>query len=313
MNRLEVLSEFGYERDPFRGIHIETSDAMKIKRVVKMAVESRRMIRISAERGCGKTEALSAALKEKKVVEIDALDRERITIGNIERRLISELSSESPKKDRDIRAMQLKRVLGDASKKEEIVLVIDEAHRLHHQTVKSLKGLLNMAWMGVSPLLTIILVGQYDLIGKGMFDDIRLRSDDVAMKGLTASEVKDYIGATVTEHFDTDAIEAISCLKGSKNYLDLQEMLITLMGKALSAGQKTVTVTEVSDVYDGGQKEMIKRTGVSQGELSKIIGTSKATTNAALNNKQGTLTDKKFAETRLAIAGVIRDKAAINN
>lgn len=312
MSKLEILAEYGYRKNPFRGLHLQTSDSMKIKRIMKMAVESRAVVSIVAERGCGKTEALSNGLKDidAKAIYIDALDKERITIGNIERRLISELSSEEVKRDRDIRAMQLKRILGEAGRTEEIVLILEEAHRMHHQTLWSLKGLMNLEWMGVSPLITIVLVGQYEPFTRRIHDDIRLRADTIIMKGLTASEVKDYIRATVGKHFEDDAIEGISRLKEARNYIVLQERLIELMGKAMAVGQKKVTTIEVFELFGGGMKKVIERTGFSQGDIEKITGISRSTINQVANDKQGTLTDEKFAEVRQAIAEALREKVA---
>lgn len=311
MGKLETLAEYGYHKDPFGTVSMETADSVRIRRVISMAVESRAMVSIVAERGSGKTSALKLALDEMdvRVVRLFTPDKERVLVGDIERALVVELSQENVARSREIRARQLKRILGEASRQRQVVLILEEAHRIHGQTLRSLKTMREMEWMGVYPLFTVVMVGQYDPMRKRGVDEVRLRTDTVHMKGMTASEIRGYISATVGKFFEEDAIEALSRI-GGRNFLELQERLVTLMERALCIGQKKVTAMEVFEVYGGGLKEVMKRVNVGLPELEKETGLSKSTLSLITNDKQGTLTDEKASDVRQAVAEVLRKRMA---
>ncbi|QII11216.1 hypothetical protein KsCSTR_18370 [Candidatus Kuenenia stuttgartiensis] len=313
MGRLAVLAEFGYRKDPFRGVHMETSDVSRVKRIVGMAVESHAMVSIVAMRGQGKTRAVDSILREMEVKEIRLFtsDKEKVLVGDIERALITDLSEEPVRRTREIRARQLRRIVGEASRRQEVVLVLEEAHRLHGQTLRSLKTMRELDWMGQNPLFTIIMIGQSNPMGKPGVDEVRLRTDTIEMKGMTAAEVKRYVWETVGKSFEPDAVEALSRLKDSRNFLDLQEMVINLMNKAMAYGRKKVEAFDVFELYCGGLKELIRKENISQGELAEEVKIPKSTLNLILNDKADRLTDETVANAREAIADVIRKRKGI--
>ncbi|WKZ32950.1 MAG: AAA family ATPase [Thermodesulfobacteriota bacterium] len=310
VSRLEVLAEFGYSKDPFKGFRMETADSLRLKRLLKMAIESKAMVSVVASWGFGKTSALEIAFREidAHMVRLITPDKERVVVSDIEKALILGLSNESCKRTKEVRARQIRRILGEASREKPIVLILEEAHRMHGQTLRALKTFREMEWMGQSPLFTVVMIGQYDPMRKKYVDEVRLRSDTVFMKGLTDSEVREYTRNTVGKSFEPDAVEAVSRLTGTRNYLDLQEILLNLMSKAIEIGQKTVSVLEVFDLYGGGFKEVMKRVNISLGELAAETGIPKSTLSLVTNEKQGTLTDDTYHDARRAITDVLRRK-----
>src|SRR3990172_310355 len=240
VSRLEVLAEFGYSKDPFKGFRMETADSLRLKRLLKMAVESRAMVSVVASWGFGKTSALEIAFREidAHVCKLITPDKERVVVSDIEKALILGLSNESCKRTKEVRARQIRRIIGETSREKPIILILEEAHRMHGQTLRALKTFREMDWMGQSPLFTVVMVGQYDPMRKKYVDEVRLRSDTVHMKGMTDSEVREYIKNTVGKSFEDDAIEAVSRLNGTRNFLDLQEVIINLMSKAMELGEK---------------------------------------------------------------------------
>jgi type II secretory pathway predicted ATPase ExeA len=309
-SRLEILAEYGYSKDPFRNFYMETADSLRVKRLLKMAVESRAMVSIVASWGVGKTTSLDLAFRDidALVVKLITPDKERVVVSDIEKALILGLSNESCKRTKEVRARQIRRIVGEASRGKPIVLVLEEAHRMHGQTLRALKTFREMEWMGQSPLFTVIMIGQYDPMRKRYVDEVRLRTDTVHMKGITGSEVKDYISSTVGKCFEPDAIEALSRMQQTRTFLDLHEMLIALMGRALETGNKKVTALEVYELYGGGIKEVMKRTGVKLIELEKATGIPKSTLSMVTNDQQNTMTDTKFKGARDAVAEVLRQK-----
>lgn len=312
MSRLEILAEFGFTKDPFKTFRMETADSLKLKRVLKMAVDSKAMMSIVASWGFGKTSALDLAFREIEahVVRLLTPDKERVVVSDIEKGLILGLSNEMCKRTKEVRARQIRRILGEASREKPVILVLEEAHRMHGQTLRALKTFREMEWMGQSPLFTVVMVGQFDPMRKRNVDEVRLRTDTVQMRGLTDSEVREYVKNTVGKHFETDALDAVSRLGGARNFLDLQDILIVLLGKAVEYGQKKVTALEVFDMYGGGLKEVLKRANVSLTDLAEETGISKTTLSMVTNEKQGTLTDERVNETKEAISNVLRKKLA---
>ena len=307
-SRLEVLAEYGYDIDPFRGVVLETADGMRIKRVLRMAVESRAMISVVASWGFGKSTALALALKDLNatVVRLITPDKERVVVSDIEKALILHLSTESCARTKEVRARQIRRILGAATDESDVVLVLEEAHRMHGQTLRALKTFREMEWKGRSPIFTVVMVGQTDPMNKRQVGEVRLRTDTIRMRGITAGEVKDYISATVGEHFESDAIEAVSRRPEGRNFLDLQEMLVELMARALEAGQRKVTPVEVFELCGGGIKEVLKRTGLKQSDIARETGLSPATVSLVVNEKTDGLSDGAFKEARGAITDVLR-------
>ncbi len=310
MCRLEIFAEYGFSRDPFKGFFMETADSLRLKRVMRMAIESRAMLSIVADRGFGKTTAFDLMFREINVrkVHLITADKERVVVSDIEKGLILELSNESCKRTKEVRAAQIRRILGEAAREKPVVLILEEAHRMHGQTLRALKTLREMEYMGKSPLFTVVMIGQYDPLRKKGVDEVRLRTDSLQMRGITASEIVQYIGSTVGKCFEADAMEAISRLPQARNFLELQEVLVTLMGKALSTGSMKVTAIEVYEVYGGGIKEVMKRANISLAEIHEITGIPKPTLSLVTNDQQGTLSDSKFGDTRQAIASVLRQK-----
>jgi type II secretory pathway predicted ATPase ExeA len=310
-NKLEVLAEFGFSRDPFKSIVMETADSLRIKRLLKMAIESRSMVSVVATWGQGKTTSIDLAFKgiDASLVRLITPDKERVVVSDIEKALILGLSNESCKRTKEVRARQIRRIIGEAQREKPIILILEEAHRMHGQTLRALKTFREMEWRGQCPLFTVVMIGQFDpMRSKRGVDEVRLRTDTVTMKGITQSEVKEYITSTVGKHFDADAVEAISRLAEARNFLTLQEMLIELMGKALSYGRKHVTCLEVFEVYGGGLKEVMKKAHLSYGDIERETGLSKTAISMACNDKQGTQTEDTFKGAREAIVSVLKNK-----
>lgn len=250
MTRLETFVNLGYSKDPLKGHLFETGDMVRARRILTMAVESRAMVSIVGERGCGKSEAVKTALKKLavKTVWVSREDQEKLTIADIKTAMILNLSSENVKRGGIVSSMQLRRVIGEASRKQRIVIAIEEAQRLHPNTLKSLKTLREIEWLGETELFTIILVAQSDPMNRPGVSEVKLRSDIVRMQGLAANEAAHYVRSTIGRHFDDAAIDALSELPQASNYLELQALCISLLNIALAAGRDQVSVQDVQSI-----------------------------------------------------------------
>jgi len=249
MTRLETFGTLGYREDPFRRARFGTGDMARTLRILTMAVESHAMVSIVGDRGIGKTEAINAALNKLGVrrVTIQRAQKEMATIADIEKALILDLSDESPRRGAETCSRQVRRITGEASRKHKIVLIIEEAQRLHSSTLRSLKTLREIEWMGEQELFTVVLVAQSDPMNRAGVSEVRLRTDMVRMQGLSASEAAHYVKITVGKHFSAGAIDLLSELPQARNYLELQELCVQLLNAAIADGRKMVTEEDVQE------------------------------------------------------------------
>jgi len=250
MTRLETFVNLGYRKDPLKGQLFETGDMTRTRRILAMAVESRAMVSIVGERGCGKSEAVRATLKRQSLSEVwvKRVDQENLTIADVKTAIIMGLSDENVKRGGIVSSAQLRRIVGEASRKQQIVVIVEEAQRLHKNTLRSLKTLREMEWMGETELFTIILVAQSDPMNRAGVSEVRLRSDLVRMQGLSANEAAHYVRETIGKHFDETAIEALAELPAARNYLELQALCVELLNSALAEGREQVTTDDVRSI-----------------------------------------------------------------
>lgn len=252
MTRLETFVNLGYTRDPFKAAPIlETSDVARGRRIITMAVNSHAMISIVGERGCGKSEVVKACLRKMKgIQEVWAIreDQENLTIKDIKAALIITLSGETVKRGAIVSSMQLRRIIGEASSKQQVVLIVEEAQRLHPSTLRSLKTLREIEWAGEKELFTILLVSQSDPMNRPGVSEVQLRSDMVRMNGITPAEAAYYITEVLGTHFEPAAIEALAELTQAQNYLELQALCVDLINIALAAGREQVSPKDVQSI-----------------------------------------------------------------
>jgi len=138
---------------------------------LRAAVQSRRLLAVIGRFGSGKSVLAREALRrsEAQPVYVNNPDRERLRISHVVTALIAKLSDERPRQDMIARTHQLARIMGEKVVLEgaEIVVVIENAHRMHANTLLALKDLRESAiYKGESPLFTALLVGQEALYGK---------------------------------------------------------------------------------------------------------------------------------------------------
>lgn len=276
MSTLLTLNALGFDGDPFSQV-FESSDLAKVRIGMNGVIKSTelKILQIAAPRGCGKSRAVNAVLpKGVQVVQPCAPDKERLRIGAIEDSFIYDLSDETPKRSAEARSRQVRKILGEASQRGPVVLVLEEIHATHHSTLRAVKRLLEHKWMGKGPLFTCVMVGQRDVLTAPGLDEIRLRSDTIWLSGLSEAESTDYIQRTVGSAFDPDAIGAIAAMPEARNYLDLRAVLISAMEQAVAEGRRLVSALDVFQASGGGVKTILAQLGMSQADLAKKAGIS---------------------------------------
>lgn len=158
-NRL--LRHFGVNKMGF--YWSETCDDRK--EFIKEMIIDNQMLAIVGDVGVGKSTLMEKVRGElsEEVTFIYAEDphKERMAIGTILNDVIDKISSESLRRSRAARKTQFTRIVGRIAvqEKRKVCIVIEEAHRLHHQLFRSLKELREAEYLGVAPLFSVVLIG----------------------------------------------------------------------------------------------------------------------------------------------------------
>ncbi|MYI76070.1 MAG: AAA family ATPase [Acidobacteria bacterium] len=220
MSRFLIRQHFNLPVDPWAGLGIDTADSRRIAIMVRAAVRDRAFVSIAGPRGSGKTHAVSVALhgQDVQLVELFRLDRERLHMGDIATAIVRDLSDERPRRSGEARDGQVRRILGTT--RGAVVVLIDDAHLLHGNTLRALKRLRELPWQGRRPLCGVVLVSQRDATER--IDEVRLRSTQFELEGLRPAEVAAAVGGVLGELIEPDALELLSRSPKVANWLDMQ-------------------------------------------------------------------------------------------
>lgn len=169
---------------------VETMTYKRIFDQVEDAVTEAHWVAFHGEIGSGKTETVEDCLdklykkynKSVRFVNLFWPERSGINIAEVHNQIIFSLGEEminnsSPRRGKEVRAMQVLEILATAKARGlHVVLIIDEAHELHPMTMKALKRLREYKFKGRRDLISIILIGQPKLAHKINSDrEVKLR------------------------------------------------------------------------------------------------------------------------------------------
>ncbi len=246
----------GLPADPWSRLHVDTADARRIEHTVAAAVNARLMVSVVGPRGAGKTHSVRRALRASgaRAVEPLRLTRERLHMGDIESAIVRELApDERPRRSGEARSHQVRRVLGRRAQHGSVVLVIDDAHVLHHQTIRALKRLRELSFMGVSPLLGVVLVGQQDRAGA--IPEVGLRSDRVRLAGLAPEEAREALDAVLGAYrIDPGARDLLAGSDRARTWLDLIRLADDCLAEAAARGEDRITSEGAYTVLHPGSR-----------------------------------------------------------
>ena len=252
--------DFGLAPNPWPDLTIDTQDMSQLSEITAACIKTRAMVSVIGARGSGKTYALRRAFDAQDtlvIVEPLRLTRDKLHMGDIENALIRDLSDERPRRSGEARSHQVRRILGEAQKRHEIVLYIDDAHILHHSTLRALKRLRELSWLNKAPLLSIVLVGQFDKTAS--IAEVGLRSDSLHLNGLTPAEIKHAVQSIFSDKITQDALRAVSKIKLAANWLNLQNIMDACIATALARGAGQIDEDIVAAISNPAQNADIPR------------------------------------------------------
>jgi type II secretory pathway predicted ATPase ExeA len=161
-----TLTHFGLSA---RGHHRSRITEM-LETEIASAVNDRALCAVIGEFGTGKSTIVDAALRQAhaassavQIVRVQDPNRENQKISHVMNAAIYDLSVENPRRDAEARARQFIRVVGErvVRRRESVVIVIENAHRLHPRTLMAIKDAREMGFADQSgPLYSVLLVGQ---------------------------------------------------------------------------------------------------------------------------------------------------------
>jgi type II secretory pathway predicted ATPase ExeA len=185
----------------------ESQDLRRLQDAITEAVHQRQMLVVIGPPGAGKTTTTYDYLHEaplissRKVLVIKDLTTniEQMTVAQIEEGVLRAVlqateSTESVKQSAISRGHQLQRVLGQYAKNHEVVLVLEDGHKMKKQTLINLKRLREMRFAMQERLLTVVILAQPSM--RMLLEDlpeVNMRSRICEMQGLSSEEVSEYL------------------------------------------------------------------------------------------------------------------------
>ena len=168
LNR-SILRKFGLNGT---GEH-DSLEMSAVRKELSSGIFDNQMQSIIAPFGSGKT-FLFRQLKRKIsndviFVHVRAFEDKWIRIGSILTAMIYDLApQENVRRDIETRSRQVINILGERVVKEgkKVCLVIEDCHRLHLNTLNSLKLMREEDWAGVAPLFSVVLIGWPEFLAK---------------------------------------------------------------------------------------------------------------------------------------------------
>jgi len=280
MNKYQVLEHFGLKADPFKGKLVETVDIIAVRSAIAGTVQNDDAVAVIGEVGTGKTTAVWESLKPKtdnriprlNIIEASIVDMETARIGMVEEAIVQDVSEEKPRKSRLARRRQVERLLGwGVRQQRKVCVVIDEAHALPLNTLRALKRLRELRYLGQSPLFSLLLIGQPLLKMKlERVKEMGLRTEIVELSGFSTGEQELYLEG-IASICEPDTLALLASFNVS--VLELQSIIYRILGEAYLAGEKKLSKGSLARFL--GYKEEKKL--APSGELSEIVR-SKLTT-----------------------------------
>ncbi len=179
MLTLQARKYFQLTADPFIGDVRKADDVYMnqdtrfISEYVYQTAKIGGMVSLIGESGSGKTtirryaiDRMQAEGQKVRVIIPRIIDKSRLTASSICDAIIQDCSEERPKRTLEGKARQIEKILTNSSRAGwSHVLMIEEAHDLHIQTLKYLKRFWELE-DGFKKLLAIVLIGQPEMKGK---------------------------------------------------------------------------------------------------------------------------------------------------
>ena len=272
---------------------------------LKDAIDQQNLISLIGSFGSGKTtlfDFLEQDLTDRintryEFVRVQNTHKEKMTIAGITDAIIYDLSKETPKRSMEARTRQLARIGGEKHVKnnKKICVIIENAHRIHANTLMAVKDLMECKYLGRSPLFSVALIGHGNLRNKlAKWEEVLWRTLilDLERSGwMSYNERRKYLKAVYGKAITPEARDRIALR--TRVPLEMEFYLNEKMEEAKHAG-KDVIDGEVVAATLQQRYQALKKTGesVSYNRISEISGVPKSSVGDTIKGKSDTHRDK---------------------
>lgn len=189
----EVMEHYGFAKDFKQAGYFETEHHQAVSKEIKAAIQVGRIISLSGIVGCGKTKALQRLqqelINEKQVLvsRSFSIEKAHVNISTLTTAMFLDLVKDKDFKipgDRERRDRTLRDVI--CSRRRPVVLIIDEAHDLHTQTLVQLKRLVELVEVS-GGILSVVLAGHPKLkneLSRAAMEEIGSRTTRIQFEGI---------------------------------------------------------------------------------------------------------------------------------
>ena len=318
----EVMEHYSLLQE-FRKVgYYETDEQKQMFKDIKANILSGKLIALTGVVGCDKTVTLrklqETLIQEGKVLVSKSLsvDKSRSTLGTLIAALFYDLSSEKDvkipgqgeKRERDLIELIKKG-------KKPVALFVDEAHDLHHNTLKGLKRLIEMVEDNKG-ILSIILAGHPKLkndLRRPIMEEIGYRATIFSLDNLI-SDRQDYLNWLIKSCLNLDILpeeviepEALELLaRRLRTPLQIEQHLTLAFEAAFQVGEKPITAAIVESVLSKQLDDLeptLTRNGYTIKTLAEQFG-AKPTELRALFRGQLETTRAKELQDQMLAAGL---------
>jgi len=280
------------------------------RRIIDAIAEPGGILAVIGEIGIGKTIATIDALGAfeefgHRIIYCRQPDKERLRISVIINGMIRYFG-ETPRKDIDARTEQLRRLLGQAQQdSKKVILVIDEAHALHYQTLRALKRLLELNFGRRIGLLTVVLVAQPEIYEKlNQIEEVALRTDILEMRPLTREESKEFL-KFVADWNRVDLDAGVCDFLAARAEVPLR--LVVAVDRVNELGRRIgakVTVNRLKQYVILPLRRKMEDSGLSLRKVAQKTGFSPSTISQVLGGKYEGDTKKVIEEVEKVLSEV---------
>jgi type II secretory pathway predicted ATPase ExeA len=280
----DVMEYFGLTRAFDHVGYFETAQHSQLIKELKLAIRQGGLITMTGVVGSGKTtmlRQLQAELKREKEVILStslAVDKNRVNLGTLITALFFDLSTErdfKPPSQPEKRERKLVELMEKSRKP--VVLLVDDAHDLHNQTLVGLKRLIELV-QDRGRVLSILLSGHPKLkndLRRPNLEEIGARTTTLVLEGIRGHQLQ-YIQWLISECSEQplenlvheDAVALLS--EKLMTPLQIAHYLKLAFEEAHQVGVKPVTSEVIEAVLSQGLNDLEPRL-VRHGYNAKVL------------------------------------------
>jgi type II secretory pathway predicted ATPase ExeA len=320
----DVQAHFGLTRPFHRVGNYETEHQRALVREVCAVIQTGRLVVVAGLVGSGKTHLLTCIEEELArsgkiaVAKSLAVDKRRTSLPSLIEAMFYDLTpgdrskvkipKQPERRERELRDLMRKN-------RHPVVLIVDEAHELHHQTLTGFKRLMELA-TSAGVVLSVLLIGHPKLrndLRRPQMEEIGYRTTTFEFEGVSGSR-REFIGwllktcardrEKLTDIMDADAIELLA--ERLRTALQIEMHLTLAFQHAFRLGERRVSAEIVEQVLSRAIDELeptLTRNGYDAPALTVLLKAKPAEVRDFLAGTLAADRTREFTE-QLRAAGV---------